>query len=222
MQQALKLPAPPEVIIFDFDGVIIDSADIKLRAYTTIYADEDPAKLKELTLHATLHGGITRRDKFITYERDFFGRAADAQTIDLLCRRYSDLVYAAVIACPFIRGAIELLDVTLGKVPMHVVSGTPETELIRVVEDRKLTRYFKTVRGAPAKKPDAFAQIVRNQGCRPAAALAVGDSMTEYLAAKDLGIPFLGVAPKNAENPFPEGVFVLPSLVDACRVLAVA
>jgi phosphoglycolate phosphatase-like HAD superfamily hydrolase len=222
MQQTSKLPTPPDVIIFDFDGVIIESADIKLRAYTDIYADEDPAKLKELTLHATLHGGVTRRDKFIAYERNLFGRAGDMQTIDMLCRRYSDLVYAAVIACPFIEGAIELLNTTLGKVPMHVVSGTPETELIKVVEERKLSRYFKTIRGAPAKKPEAFAQIIRDERCRPVAAVAVGDSMTEYLAAKDLHIPFLGIAPKNAKNPFPEGVFVLPSLVTADQLLGLS
>jgi beta-phosphoglucomutase-like phosphatase (HAD superfamily) len=34
-------PNPPKVIIFDFDGVILDSADIKLRGYIMIYAAED-------------------------------------------------------------------------------------------------------------------------------------------------------------------------------------
>jgi beta-phosphoglucomutase-like phosphatase (HAD superfamily) len=57
------LPHPPKVIIFDFDGVILNSANIKLRAYSAIYSDEDPKKLTTLIAHSQLHGGITRRMK---------------------------------------------------------------------------------------------------------------------------------------------------------------
>jgi beta-phosphoglucomutase-like phosphatase (HAD superfamily) len=60
----MNLPHPPKVIIFDFDGVILDSAAIKLQAYSDIYAREDPDKLPLLVEHATYHGGITRRAKF--------------------------------------------------------------------------------------------------------------------------------------------------------------
>jgi len=39
---------PVQAIIFDFDGVILDSAGVKLDAYATIYAGEDPARVAEL------------------------------------------------------------------------------------------------------------------------------------------------------------------------------
>ena len=48
---AAGLPNPPKVIIFDFDSVILDSADIKLRAYSTIYSGEDPKRLGLLLSH---------------------------------------------------------------------------------------------------------------------------------------------------------------------------
>jgi hypothetical protein len=35
-ETAAALPHPPKVIIFDFDGVILDSADIKLRAFRRV------------------------------------------------------------------------------------------------------------------------------------------------------------------------------------------
>src|SRR5215469_3044643 len=102
MGLAAVLPHPPKVIIFDFDGVILDSANIKLRAYSAIYSGEDPKKLTALIAHSQLHGGITRRIKFEYYEREFFGRNGDPASVEALCQRYSDIVFKAVLVCPFI------------------------------------------------------------------------------------------------------------------------
>src|SRR5262249_32377590 len=148
-------------IIFDFDGVILDSAQIKVDAYVSIYANEDPAKVRELVQHAHLHGGTTRRVKFAQYERDLFGRAGNPESVERLSPRYSQLVYDAVLKCAFIEGAQSLLSAAAGKVAMHVVSGTPEEELRQVIEARGLARFFHSIFGAPATKRAAFDRILR-------------------------------------------------------------
>lgn len=217
----MNLPHPPKVIIFDFDGVILDSAAIKLQAYLEVYSGEDPKKLRLLVEHAQYHGGVTRRAKFEYYERELFGRSAGAKSLDLLCQRYFDAVYRAVLACPFVEGARELLEQAECKARMHVVSGTPNDELNRIVHERGLNRFFRTVRGAPSTKRERFAQIVHEDGCRPHDALAVGDSMTEFEAARECGIPFLGIVPSGAANPFPAAVTVWPALSDAATRLGI-
>ena len=45
--------------------------------------------------------------------------------------------------------------------------------------------------------------------------------MTEYEAAKDLGIPFLGVVAEGEENPFPNGVPVVATLHHAGEFLGI-
>ena len=74
----LPLPCPPAAILFDFDGVIVDSARLKTQAYAKIYADEDPAKVAQAMRHQQLNGGITRRATIAHFERSFFGRSGDA------------------------------------------------------------------------------------------------------------------------------------------------
>jgi phosphoglycolate phosphatase-like HAD superfamily hydrolase len=217
----MNLPHPPKVIIFDFDGVILDSAAIKLQAYSDIYAREDPDKLRLLVEHATYHGGITRRAKFEYYERELFGRSGDAESLDLLCERYFDAVYRAVLACSFIEGARELLEQAERKARMHVVSGTPNDELNRIVRERGLSRFFRSVHGAPATKRERFAEIVREEECAPSQALAIGDSMTEFEAARDHDIPFLGIVPPALKSPFPAGVRTWPTLSDAAARLGI-
>ncbi len=209
------LPQPPRVIIFDFDGVILDSAGLKLDAYLSVYAGEAPDKIRQVRAYAELHGGITRRTKFIQYERELFGRAGDPASIDRLCQRYADAVYQGVLQCPFIAGAQELLRKANGSLKMHVVSGTPETELVEIVKARGLAPFFRSVRGAPATKPEAFAQIIAAEGEPREGVLAIGDSMTECLAAKANDIAFLGVVSEGANNLFPPDVMVRSSLQDA-------
>ena len=214
-------PNPPKVIIFDFDGVILDSADIKLRGYMMIYAAEDPRKLRALVEHCQLHGGITRRTKFAYYEREFFGRSGDADAVESLCRRYSELVLPAVLDCRYIDGAEQFVQRANGKVQMHVVSGTPDDELQLIIRQRGLAPYFKSARGAPATKRDSFNRIAAEAPCARADILAIGDSMTEYLAAQEVGIHFLGIVPSASDNPFPPSLPVWPTLRDAEKRLRI-
>jgi phosphoglycolate phosphatase len=217
------LPTPPKVIIFDFDGVILDSAEIKLQAYATLYADEDPKKLKELLEHSRLNGGITRAVKFEYYERVLFGRSSDAKSIEALARRYSEIVYNAVLNCPFVEGAdILLKKASTAGIRMHVVSGTPARELRQIISQRSISQFFRSIYGAPATKPDSFRNIVAIERCDPEDILAVGDSLTEFFAAQDAHIPFLGIVPRTSENSFPAYVVVRESLVDIGKLLKIA
>jgi len=207
----LPLPVRPQAIIFDFDGVILDSAGIKLDAYATIYADEDPARVAELMRHAHLHGGTTRRTKFAHYETELFGRSGDAGSVERLSQRYTQLVLDAVLQSAFIAGAQALLAAARGQVDMHVVSGTPDEELRTVIRERGLEDFFESVWGAPAIKVEAFGRILRDHRYEAARVVAIGDSMTEFWAAQELGIPFLGIAPPG-RSPFPPGVPTEPTL----------
>jgi phosphoglycolate phosphatase-like HAD superfamily hydrolase len=216
------LLAALQAIIFDFDGVILDSAKIKVDAYVTIYANEDPAKVRQLVEHAGIHGGTTRRVKFAQYERELFGRSGDAESVERLSHRYSELVYGAVMKCPFIDGAESLLAVANGKVDMHVVSGTPEDELHSVIKERDLARFFRSIRGAPNTKPDAFARILRDNNYEASRVVAIGDSMTEFWAAQQLGIPFLGIESDGRAAQFPAGVVTRPSLKAVPELLRIS
>ncbi len=215
----LPLPSPPAAILFDFDGVIVDSARLKTEAYAKIYADEEPAKVAQAMRHQQLHGGITRRATLAHFERHFFGRAGDADTVEKLALRYGKIVFDPVVACPFIAGAQTLLNRALGHIDMYLISGTPHEELVEIVRSRNLGRFFKSLHGAPMNKPEAFRRILEKGRYKPERTLAVGDSMTECDAAAGLGIPFLGIVAPDSERFFPDGIVTRPSLLDVDRLL---
>jgi phosphoglycolate phosphatase-like HAD superfamily hydrolase len=217
----LPLPRPPVAIIFDFDGVILDSTPLKHQAFFKLYAGEDPKKLEEMARHDRIHGGVTRRVKIAHFEKNLFGRSGDKDSVEELALRYRDIVFDAVMATRFIPGAKELLEKGLGKIDMHLVSGTPLDELSVIVEGRGLNKYFKSLQGGPVLKPEAFANIMGKHGYEPARTLAVGDAMTEYDVALSLGIPFLAIG-VDGDHVFPDEAIRVPDLMPAPEMLGMS
>ncbi|HVX98876.1 MAG TPA: HAD family hydrolase [Pseudorhodoplanes sp.] len=214
----LALPRPPAAIIFDFDGVILDSTPLKHQAFRRLYADEDPIKVEEMARYDRMHGGVTRRVKIAYFEKDLFGRSGDPASVEMLATRYRDLVFDAVMQCRFIPGARELLERAHGRIDMHLVSGTPLDELEVIVEGRGLGKYFKSLQGGPVLKPEAFANIMRKHGYEPTRTLAIGDALTEYDVANALGIPFLAIG-VDGDHVFPDEAIRLPTLEGAAAML---
>jgi len=216
------LPRLPTALLLDFDGVIVESVELKIRAFLTIYENEDPDKLAQILDYQRLHGGITRRLKFRYFETHLFGRSGDVATIERLSAAYTRLVHHAVLACPFVPGAYEFLRLSRGRSDLHVVSGTPYEELVDIVERRELSQYFVSVQGAPTSKPEAFVRILEKYQYDPRRMLAVGDSLTENTAASELHIPFLGVVPQGQPNPFSSDVPIVSSLATLGELIGLA
>ncbi|OWV87642.1 hypothetical protein ATY78_03850 [Rhizobium sp. R635] len=193
----------PKTIIFDFDGVILDSARPKTMAFAQCYAGEDESKIAEVIRYQERHGGIGRQQKFEYFEEHVFGRRVDASRIADLCDRFASIVDKAMMDAPFVPGAEELLQRLNGCIPLHLVSGMPDGDLKLVLMRRGLVHYFSSVAGSPKKKITEFCRILKSEQCDPKDALAVGDSRTEFDAAVELGIPFLAVVAQNAPDFFP-------------------
>jgi phosphoglycolate phosphatase-like HAD superfamily hydrolase len=206
------LPQRPVALLLDFDGVILQSVDIKESAYAAVYAAESEEKRTQMLAYQRQHGGVTRRVKFRYFEQALFGRSGDAASVERLSEAFTRHVFDAVVACPFVPGADRFLQFAQGRTDLHVISGTPQDELDDIVRRRDLARYFKSVHGAPATKRDTFATILASNTYAAHRTLAVGDAPTEFHAATDLGIPFLGVVPVGAASPFPADVPVVPTL----------
>lgn len=217
----LPLPAgPPAVLLFDFDGVLVESTAIKTGAFEAIYADADPGLRARLVAWHRRHGGISRVEKFRRFEAERLGRPATDAEIDALSARFAAQVETAVTACAPIPGAVALLDrAAAAGLPCHVVSGTPEAELQRIVIARGWAGRFRTVRGAPALKPAILRDLLAAGGHPPGQAVMVGDSLTDHDAAVDVRTGFLGIAGRDGRHPFPPGIPVLADLTAAAGLL---
>lgn len=210
-----------DAIVFDFDGVLVESVDVKTRAFAALYDSHGTDVVEQVVAWHLAHGGVSRYEKFRHFHRDFLGRTLAPAEETELGERFSALVEEAVIVAGWVPGAREFLEGWHARVPLFVASGTPEEELLRIIERRGMTRYFAGVAGAPRKKGAILRDFLAREGVAPARLLMVGDAMTDYDGATEAGVPFLGIAP-GGTNPFPPGVPVLPDLTGLAAFLEAA
>ena len=185
-------------VAFDFDGVLVDSVDVKTRAFAALYAAEDPALQAEVVRHHLAHGGISRHVKLAHYERLRTGAEPDPDRLASLAERFADSVTANVIAAPELPGATMLLERLASRLPLFVASGTPEDELRAIVTARGWDRYFAGVFGSPADKATILEGIAARLGCAAQDLVLIGDAATDRDGARDADARFVFVGPAEA------------------------
>ena len=62
------------LIVFDCDGVILESVDAKTKAFAQVAEPLGAEARDRLVLYHTLHGGVSRREKFAWLYREVFHR----------------------------------------------------------------------------------------------------------------------------------------------------
>lgn len=197
-----------DIYIFDFDGVIADSLHIKTDAFVELYKDYSPEIQQKVRQYHIDHGGVSRFEKFVLYEREFLGNDPSQDYLDELAIRFGDIVREKVIAAPYIPGALKFLDELKHiDATMFVASATPKEELDIIIEEKGLSKFFKQIYGAPFKKSDVVKRFV-DEGVSLDKIIFFGDALADYDAALQYGVDFLGIGNPD-DNIFPDGTFVI-------------
>lgn len=206
-----------QAIVLDFDGVLVESMDVKARAFASLYQPYGADVVSKVVAHHLAHGGMTRVNKFRHYHETFLGIPLTAEAEAALAERFSRLVEDAVVAAQPVPGAAEFLETFSGVLPLFVASGTPEEEVKRIIERRGMSRYFAGVYGAPRTKGEILSRIAAECGFDPARILMVGDARADYDGALSAGTDFVGCGSPDA-GLFPKGIRLIPDLT-ALRAL---
>lgn len=202
-----------QAIIFDFDGVVVESGKIKTQAFAELYRPYGNEVVNAVVQFHNQNGGMSRHRKFRHFQQHFLNKPplteAEEKQLDI---HFSELVVEAVIAAESVPGALELIRQQSGRIPLFVASGTPDTELKVIVERRGLTPYFTEVHGAPALKKTIIARILSHHALKPESVLMIGDAMADLEGAQANNTAFLGRVYPGDPNPFPEHVEIVPDL----------
>lgn len=200
-------------IIFDFDGVIVESGDIKTNAFADLYQSYGDSIVKEVVRYHKLNGGLSRYKKFRYFQQYLLKEQPLTQDEeDKLDETFSRLVVEAVIASDSVPGADEFIQIEASRIPLFIASGTPETELNTIVTRRGLDPYFTEVRGSPKLKETLIAEILSAHDLTPERVLMIGDALIDYQSAQVNNLAFLGRVRIGDKNPFPEYVKTVPDL----------
>lgn len=191
-------------IIFDFDGVIVESVDIKTDAFARLFESEGKEVVKKVVEYHLANTGVSRFEKFKHIYKEILKKELKEEIFKDLCQQFSKLVVDEVVKAPFVLGAIEFLKNYAQEYKFFVVSATPEDELENILGRREIKHYFAGVYGAPQKKSAVIKKIIDTNNLRPQEVIYIGDALSDYKAAKINSVYF--VARVQSDNNLFEGI----------------
>jgi phosphoglycolate phosphatase-like HAD superfamily hydrolase len=206
-------------IIFDFDGVILESVSIKSEAFRQLFAFV-PEHVDEIIRFHKENGGMSRFNKFRYIYKNILHEDLTDERFRWLSDRFSGLVLEGILQAPFVDGAKEFIERCHRSLSLYVVSATPENELKHIVRHKGLEMYFRGVYGSPVTKEEHIRRIVRESGLDPGSVIYIGDAVNDWQAARAAGIRFFArVKPGdiNCFEDFPGIDTVLHDLRDLAR-----
>lgn len=184
----------PEAILWDFDGVIIDSMSIRDMGFREVLSDYPVDKVNALVdFHRNSAAGLSRYIKFKHFFEKILGMPADEGVIKSLAERFSAIMLKSLINREFlIKDSLSFIEKHHKTIPMHIVSGSDEKELKKLSAELGISGYFKSLHGSPTPKEELISELINNNGYKAEKLLLVGDSSNDWDAAKKNGIIFWG------------------------------
>lgn len=209
------------IIVLDFDGVVVESNDIKHQAFSEIFS-VFPEQYKEIMEYHLSHNAVNRHDKFRYIMEKIFKWKYDKELAQTWATRFSELTRGKIINCPYVSGAMEFIGSFSDKYPIYLASATPLDELKIILRERGILRYFKDIYGAPTLKKEMFKKIQEKEMVKPDEILYIGDSREDYdvgssfgcvFIARTEGYDFEGLNIKSFKNMFEIRTYVLNYLM---------
>jgi beta-phosphoglucomutase len=211
---------PLRAVVFDFDGVIVDSEPVHFRALGEALA-ADGIRITEEEYWSEYLAYDDREAIRLAFERH--GERPSPERLDAAAQRKVEAFARLIPQIPVFPGARELVEgLAESGVPLAIASGARHEEIEGILRGLGLRGAFRALVGvedAPRAKPDpapyveAARRLARETGgLTPSDCAAVEDSLPGILAAKGAGMRVVGVAHSYPEEKLRPADRVVPTL----------
>lgn len=184
---------PAKAIIFDFDGVLVESNEIRSEGFRTLLVRNKfpPKAVERLIAFHRANGGLSRYYKIRYFFEQILRRQISDERLNELCAEFSAIVKKGVTEAPWVKGALEFLKENFSRLPCFIVSGSDQSELREICYARRIDGFFKDILGSPLEKEKNLEQLLRTHGLDREKTLFVGDSVNDWKAAETVKIRFV-------------------------------
>lgn len=204
---------PPRAVIFDLDGVIVDSSHEHYESFAALGAEVGYRMTREEFPHY-----FGRRNEEIFPM--LLGAISPERVAELAERKESifrDLIRERVTPLPGVRALVGALRDAGFR--LAIGSSTPRANIDLILEKLEFRPYFAAIVGAEdvtAGKPDpqVFVTAAQRLGVDPARSVVVEDAVAGVQAAKRGGMYALGVTTNHSRASLHEADRVVDSLAE--------
>ena len=180
-------------ILFDFDGVILDSMKIRTDGFREIFSSFQKKDVDLLVDFHNKNGGLSRYVKIEYFFKRILNEDINAQKINEIAARFSEIMrYKLIDKSLLIEPTINFIYKNYKAFNFHIVSGSDQDELRFLCDKLKLREYFISIFGSPTVKDDLVANIIKSHKYKKSETIIIGDSINDFNSAEKNKIKFFG------------------------------
>lgn len=180
-------------LVFDCDGVVLNSNKIKTEAFHAAALPWGKEAADALVDYHVAHGGVSRYAKFEHFLSELvpiFAPGFHGPGIDEMLLAFANSVRRGLAECEVAVGLKELREITPNS-SWFIVSGGDQAELRDVFEDRGLANYFDGgIFGSPDTKQAILGREISSHAIK-LPALFIGDSRLDHTVSAEFGLDFV-------------------------------
>ena len=183
-----------ETLLWDFDGVILDSMVVRDIGFERIFEHFPEAQVQELLDFHRTNGGWSRYVKIEHFFKNIIQIEYTQNDILAYAEKFS-VIMKKELTNPtrLIADAVDYIKAFHTKQNFHIVSGSDHKELNFLCKELNLAQYFISIQGSPTIKTKLVADIMEKHRYNKATTGLIGDSINDNDAAEANDIHFFRV-----------------------------
>lgn len=180
-----------KVILWDFDGVILNSMEVREMGFVNVLSSYPEEQVKELLKYHKENGGLSRYVKFRYFIKEILNEPLNEKKVDAMSSQFSEIMKTSLGSNDqLIDEVINFIRLHFQNFNMHIVSGSDGEELRFLCDKLNISNYFKSIQGSPESKISLVKNILSQYNYEKPTVCLVGDSINDFDAANQNQIDF--------------------------------
>lgn len=188
-------------ILWDFDGVIIDSLAVRDYGFREIFKDFDKVLVEKLIEYHSINGGLSRFHKIRYFFNEILKKDIDDKEVKAYADKFSLIMREELVKSKYlILDSVNFIKENYKKYNFHIVSGSEHNELNFLCQKLQINHYFHSINGSPTPKIELVKNLLIKENYKKSETILIGDSINDYEAAKENNIAFYGYNNKTLKD----------------------
>jgi len=182
-----------KVLLWDFDGVIMDSMPIRSKGFELVLAQYPKEQVDQLMAFHEANGGLSRYVKFRYFFEEIRKESITDEEVLALAGKFSEIMLSLLMDQNLlIQDSVSFIKNNWQNFEMHIVSGSDGKELRIINDSLDLSSFFKTINGSPTPKKQLVEDVLADNQYDKKDVILIGDSINDFDAASFNDISFAG------------------------------
>jgi phosphoglycolate phosphatase-like HAD superfamily hydrolase len=182
-----------KTILWDFDGVILDSMEVRDFGFREIFKKFKKEHVSQLIDYHRINGGLSRYVKIRYFFEDIMHESIEADEVMKYAINFSEIMRKELTNPKnLISESVSFIRNNFDKYCFHIVSGSDQEELRFLCKELSIANYFISIHGSPTPKTRLVKELLEKYDYKLAKTCLIGDSINDFEAASLNNISFYG------------------------------